>query len=205
MNIKAFLVGAALLAAAIPANAAVTNFDPYSGVAGGGDSGADAQGNPWLWSTTTGGGPSAWGAPGFGLGTNVFNTSTGNTANDFTVSFSYGTDAAILTTPSPSPVGYNEYTRFTSDENGVTSAWTPVYSGAKSVTFDAPAGVVLSNGDEYFVNVVFTNGSISGSNAGFDASFSTTGAIPEASTWLMMLAGFGALGFVGYRRRALAA
>jgi hypothetical protein len=30
-------------------------------------------------------------------------------------------------------------------------------------------------------------------------------AVPEASTWVMMLAGFGALGFAGYRRRALAA
>jgi hypothetical protein len=31
---------------------------------------------------------------------------------------------------------------------------------------------------------------------------SLTGAIPEISTWAMMLAGFAGLGFVGYRRRA---
>jgi hypothetical protein len=201
MNVKALLVGVALLAVAAQANAAVINFDLYSGVSGGGNSGADAQGNPWFWDTTTSTGASVWGAPGLVRGTNVFNTSTGNTANDFNISFSYSTDAAILTTPSPSPIDYNEYTRFTSDVGGVISAWTPVY-GAKSVTFNAPTGVFLSNGDEYFVNVIFTDGSIDGSNAGFNAAFSN--AIPETSTWLMMLAGFGALGFVGYRRRALA-
>jgi hypothetical protein len=202
MNIKALVVGAAMLAAA-PANAAVSNFDGFAGFAGQGNSGTDAQGNPWTWSIGNGG-ESAWGLPGLGAGDNTFNTTTGNTANDFTVSFSYFTSAAINTTPASGPGGYEETTRFTSDIGGVLTSWTPVYDGTKSVTFDAPSGVFLSNGDSYFVNVVFTDGSISGSNAGFSASFST-GAIPEASTWVMMLAGFGALGLVGYRRRALAA
>jgi hypothetical protein len=207
MKIRAILVGAALLAAASPAHAD-TAFDGYAGFAGGPSSGADAQGNPWSWGATLGGftpgvpaGYSVWGAPGLGAGENTFNTTTGYLANDFTISFSYFTGASILQTPG-TIADYEETTRFVSDIGGVLTAWTASFDGAKSVTFDAPAGVFLANGDSYYVNVVFSDGGLSSKNAGFSAAFS---AVPEASTWAMMLAGFGALAFAGYRRRPNAA
>jgi hypothetical protein len=205
MNVKVLLASVALLAAvAAPAHADITIFDAYSTSAGvGGNSGLDAQGQPWNWSIATYSGNSAWGAPGLGAGENTFNTTTGNTANDFQISFVYFGSTAIDRTPSSDPSGYNEQTRFTSDIGGILTAWTPVYDGSKNVTFDAPTGVFLSNGDKYFVNVVFTSGDLSNANAGYTAGFST-GAIPEPSTWAMMLVGFGALGFAGYRRNKAA-
>ena len=36
---------------------------------------------------------------------------------------------------------------------------------------------------------------------GFGFDFAIGGAVPEPSTWAMMLIGFGALGYAGYRRR----
>jgi hypothetical protein len=45
---------------------------------------------------------------------------------------------------------------------------------------------------------------LNGNNAGYTAGFSYTSAVPELSTWAMMLAGFGALGFAGYRRNKAA-
>jgi hypothetical protein len=200
MNVKVLLASAALLAAvAAPANAATTIFDSYSTSAGDGNSGLDAQGNPWSW-TTAGSGASTWGAPGLGAGENTFNTKTGYTANNFEISFVYFSSTAIDQTPSSGPGGYNEQTRFTSDVGGVLTAWTPVYDGSKNVGFIAPTGVFLSNGDRYFVNVVFNNGDLNGINAGYTAGFSYSSAVPELSTWAMMLAGFSALGFAGYRR-----
>ena len=44
---------------------------------------------------------------------------------------------------------------------------------------------------------------ISGANDGPDSFFLTqqVAAVPEASTWLMMLAGFAGLGFMAYRKK----
>jgi hypothetical protein len=205
MNFKVLLASAALLAAvAAPANAATTIFDSYSTSAGDGNSGLDAQGHPWSW-TIAGSGASAWGAPGLGAATNTFQTKTSYTANNFEISFVYFCSTAIDQTPSSDPGGYNEQTRFTSDVGGILTAWTPVFNGAQSVKFLAPTGVFLSNGDQYFVNVVFDHGDLNGTSAGYTAGFSyTTGAVPELSTWAMMLAGFGALGVAGYRRNKAA-
>jgi hypothetical protein len=72
--------------------------------------------------------------------------------------------------------------------------WTPVFSNptdAHEVDFFAPAGSSLTYGEQYFVNVVMTNGLTSGANAGFSAVFT---AVPEPSTWAMMLVGIGGVG-----------
>ena len=200
MNIKALLAGVALLAVAAPAaHADVIIYDTYSSPKG--TSGTDAQGNPWTFSTGNGG-ESAWGVPGLGYGEVTYNTTTGYAATDFTISFSYFVNSAIDQTPA-TLAAYEETTRFVSDVGGTLTLWTPVFDGTKSVTFNAPTGVSLVNGDQYFVNVVFYNGKVNGSDAGFSAGFSTV--VPETSTWAMMLAGFGALAFAGYRRRAVAA
>jgi hypothetical protein len=193
------LAGAAMLAlSAFPAYATdIITFDGFSSSAGQGNSGTDTQGSPWVWNKTSLG-YSAWGVPGLGEGEAVFNTTTGYKAEDFSVSFVHFGTSIIDETPSPGPGGYNEYTRFTSYVGGVLYAWTPVYDGTKNVTFTAPSAAAwLSNGDTFFVNIVFDEKTLSGSNTGFTAAFS---AIPEVSTWAMMLAGFGALGFVGIGR-----
>jgi hypothetical protein len=41
--------------------------------------------------------------------------------------------------------------------------------------------------------------------AGSQAFTSTAGAVPEASTWAMMVAGFAGLGYAGYRKARQAA
>ncbi|WP_294541781.1 hypothetical protein [uncultured Rhodoblastus sp.] len=202
MNIKALLASLALLAVVgAPAHAGTIIFDSYSTAAGNPpvNSGTDAQGQPWSWGFSLGGN-SAWGAPGIGLGENTFNTLTSYKANNFEISFVYFSTTGIDQTPSSGPGGYNDQTRFTSDVGGTLTAWTPVFDGTKVVGFHAPTGVFLSNGDTYFVNVVFNGGDLSGANAGYTAGFSYTTAVPEISTWAMMLAGFAGLGFAGYRR-----
>jgi hypothetical protein len=59
-------------------------------------------------------------------------------------------------------------------------------------------GVRIAAGDYSFT---INPPAVSGSGATGAYSLTVTG-VPEISTWLMMLAGFGALGFVGYRRQA---
>ncbi len=197
------LAGVALLATglavAAPAQATtIITFDGYSTSAGSPNSGVDAQGNPWLWNHT-GSGFSAWGAPGLYQGTSVFNTTTGYIAEDFAVSFVDFAGAKIDTSPSPGPTGVNDHTRFSSYVGGVWYAWIPTYDGNKNVTFNAPSlAADLHNGDLYFVNVVFQEKNLSGANVGFTAAFSA--AVPEISTWAMLVAGFAGLGFVGLGR-----
>jgi hypothetical protein len=194
------LAGAALLALSVfPADATtIITFDGFSSSAGHGNTGTDTQGSPWVWSHTSKG-YSVWGIPGLGKGEATFNTTSGFRAEDFAVSFvNFIRPSIINQTPSPGPGGYNEYTRFTSDVGGVLYEWTPVYDGTKNVTFTAPSQAAwLSNGDKFFVNIVFDEKTLSGANTGFTAAFS---AIPEISTWAMMFAGFAGLGLVGIGR-----
>ncbi len=196
------LAGAALATVmTASAHAQITNFDGYSSAAGGGNSGTDAQGNPWTWSAA-GTDSSAWGAPGLGDGTSVFTTTTDYSASDFAVTFIGFPVPVIDQSPSPEPGGYNTFTRFTSDVDGNLYAWTPDYSyGSNTVVFTAPSAAAdLTNGDLYFVNVVFSTGGLDGSNTGFTAAFSTE-TVPEPSTWAMLGLGFAGLAFAGYRSR----
>jgi hypothetical protein len=207
--ITALSAGACVTMAAAPALATEipipgTGYASFAtGVPGTGDSGTDAFGNPWEWnltlgpasSSSPGAGFSAWGTPGLGAGEVPYGSST--PANDFEISFlTVVTGASILETPSPFAGGYNEFTRF--DAGGVE--WTPTYVGGSQVIFTAPAGTWLTSGEDYFVNVVFTNGTLNGSNAGFSAVFTAT--VPEAPTWAMMLLGFAGLGYAAVRRGA---
>lgn len=201
-----FLSGAALaatLGVATGANATSYVIIPGSGYAavasgipGVGNSGLDAFGNAWNWNYTSlaagpdspGPGYSAWGTPGLGFGTATYEGSA--PADAFFVSFVVDhTGATFNQTASPSPSGYNEWTRMT--VNGI--AWTPVYlSATNEVDFYAPAGDSLQAGQQYFVNVVFNNTNLSGANIGFSAVFAT--AVPEASTWAMMIVGVAGIG-----------
>lgn len=60
---------------------------------------------------------------------------------------------------------------------------------------------VTATGHDAFT-IGFMNGFIS--NSGFDAldSFSVASAVPEPSTWAMMILGFCGLGFMAYRRKS---
>ena len=122
-------------------------------------------------------------------------------ANDFEISFVLPLGTDILQTPSPFTGGYNEFTRFEVCSAGSCTAWNPVFSnasGAHEVSFFAPAGTFLTAGESYFVNVVFNTGDVSGANAGFSAAF--TSAVPEPTTWAMMILGFFSIGLFAYRR-----
>ena len=207
-NVVKLAAGTALVAALGLAAAAAQAADViipgtgFAGVAGNGNSGTDAFGQPWTWGFTTGvggvaAGLSVWGLPGLGDG-EVSQYNGSRPATDFFISFlTSGTGTFINTAPSPGPGGYNEFTRMT--VNGV--AWTPSYSPGTDpleVDFTAPAGTELVNGEDYFVNVVFTTGDLSGANAGFSAVYSSS--VPEASTWAMMI--LGAAGVGGAMRSA---
>jgi hypothetical protein len=58
---------------------------------------------------------------------------------------------------------------------------------------------IIGNGGIYFAtDIIGANGNTG--NVGAN-SFTTTGAVPEPSTWAMLLMGFAGLGFAGYRGR----
>jgi hypothetical protein len=61
----------------------------------------------------------------------------------------------------------------------------------QDVQWTLPAGFGLTS---------ITFNQVDGSNGAILAGVTLGGAVPEMSTWAMMLAGFAALGFVGYRR-----
>ncbi|MGA9850534.1 MAG: PEP-CTERM sorting domain-containing protein, partial [Roseiarcus sp.] len=92
------------------------------------------------------------------------------------------------------------------DQPSVSGEFTIVANGVTSLdqTFTDP-----SIADSFFQDHVIDLGSFSGPavdltigyNGGFGAfDFAVGGAVPEASTWAMMLLGFMGLGFAGWRR-----
>jgi hypothetical protein len=214
-------VGAAALALsagalAVPAHATEYIIIPgsaYAGLASGktgvGNSGTDAFGNPWLWSKTVdpksadspGAGFSVWGSPGLGEGYATYEGSS--PADAFFISFVVDhTGATFNETASPSPSGYNEWTRFSVCTPNCV-AWTPVYlDDGNEVDFYAPAGDELKDGENYFVNVVFNQKNLSGKNLGFSAAFAT--AVPEPASWALMILGAGAIGASARGRRRFA-
>jgi hypothetical protein len=196
------LAGAALVATlGLAAGANATSYvivpgSGFDGVAGGPDSGTDGFGNPWNWNHTLGpagtespgAGFSAWGDPGLGDGEVLYKGST--PADAFFISFVVDhTGATFNETPSPMTGGYDEWTRMT--VNGVE--WTPVFLDSDNeVDFYAPAGVHVTPGEDYFVNVIFNEKNLSGANIGFSAVWAN--AVPEASTWAMMIVGIAGVG-----------
>lgn len=215
MSHAAFVSSVSALAVAAAASASATAIVSYAGSPGpAGDSGVDAFGNTWAWNYTLGlgDGPgvgySAWGTPGLGLTTASYGPAAN--ATEFTITFtpSAVSATAIDETPSIGAAGYNEETRFSStatpSNTGAYYAWTPVYHNDLSVTFEAPSGVPLTNGDYFFVNIVFNGTDLTGGNTGFSAYFgpySAPSSAPEPSSWEMMLIGAAGLGGITRRRR----
>lgn len=81
-----------------------------------------------------------------------------------------------------------------------TETFTVWLGNTGTYTLDVYDSAATTSGPDY----AYINGSGTHSSAGsFDStlSFSMVSGVPEVSSWAMMLAGFGALGFVGFRRR----
>ncbi|HSZ50814.1 MAG TPA: PEPxxWA-CTERM sorting domain-containing protein [Caulobacteraceae bacterium] len=209
----ATLAAGALAAPAYAVEYVIVPGSGYDGVASGktgvGNSGTDAFGNPWLWSATAGPkgvdspgkGYSVWGTPGLGKDEATYEGS--QPADAFFISFvDDHTGATFNQTASPSPSGYNEWTRFSVCTSSCV-AWTPVYlDSGNEVDFYAPAGDELKDGEKYFVNIVFNQKNLSGKNIGFSAAYAT--AVPEPASWALMMLGAGAIGGALRSRRRLA-
>src|ERR1035437_2842458 len=76
-------------------------------------------------------------------------------------------------------------------------------SGQEYWCLNAGGGACLSHVSEYVVPVYYTDSSsqfISGKEG--TQVFATISAVPEPSTWAMMLLGFAGIGFMAYRRKS---
>jgi hypothetical protein len=184
---RKFIAVAAFAAAAALASAANAVVIPFGGVA----TGLDPLGQSFTAANTFG---SAWGEPGLGLGTLIFNpasisNSKGDWANEFDFIFLKGVTGVIDQTPASGPSGFETTTRFST--GGIL--WTPVFLGTNEVDFIAPAGVKINPGDSFFVNVAFT-GPITTSRFSFAGLWTDENGVPEPATWSLMIAGFGLAG-----------
>ena len=101
----------------------------------------------------------------------------------------------------------------------IVETWT----GANGLFTETLTSVTSSTGNASALNVTFLGAIVGGGRSesaqlslsatalpGGGINYSVTNvapapstAVPEASTWAMMLAGFGALGFAGYRRKSV--
>ena len=216
MNAVAAIAALSAGALAVPAYAVELGIVPGSGFSaspsgktGKGNSGVDAFGNAWLWSTTAGPknadspgkGYSVWGSPGLADGNATYDGS--QPADAFFISFVIDhTGATFNKTASPTAAGFDEWTRFEVCTKTCV-AWDPVYlDDGNEVDFYAPAGDSLTDGEKYFVNVLFNQKTLNGKNLGFSASFATV--VPEPASWSLMVLGVGAIGGALRARRRLA-
>jgi hypothetical protein len=197
MFTKAFAASAVFAVAMTAAGAANAVVSPFGGAA----TGTDPLGHSW--SADNAGGAPAWGEPGLSKGTLTFNvggvsSGFGTYANRFSFIFLEGVSGSVVQSAT------NDYydTRFEDVTTG--QFWIKSYVGNDKVVFTAPVGSRISQGDEFFVNVIFS-GPVDTNKFSFAGLWTdAAGGVPEPTTWAMMLAGFGLIGATARRQRRVA-
>jgi hypothetical protein len=87
--------------------------------------------------------------------------------------------------------------------NPFGGGWEIAISG-DTITFTADPGQFLRVGDAYNYGVLFSQDIADDPNFAFTAEWTGTevaSAVPEPSTWAMMILGFAGVGFMAYRRK----
>ena len=200
MFTKAFAASAMFAVAMTAAGAANAVVSPFGGAA----TGTDPLGGTWIATNTQ---APSWGEPGLGSGVLAFNTggvnnSFGTYANRFSFIFLEGVSGAIDQTPASGIGGNESTTRFVDVTTG--TLWLTQFVGNNKVVFTAPTGSRINEGDQFFVNVVFT-GPVDTDKFSFAGLWTDAAAgVPEPATWAMMLAGFGLIGATTRRQRRVA-
>jgi hypothetical protein len=90
-----------------------------------------------------------------------------------------------------------------SGTNPFGGAWETSISG-DTITFTADSGQYLRVGDGYDYGVLFSKSIANDPNFAFTATWTgteLTAAVPEPSTWAMLIMGFCGVGFMAYRRK----
>jgi len=176
-----------LLSATISIGQATTLFS------GSGTSGT-TQGQFWSVNADAGGdwGEDSWGMPGAATGPEFW---LNDPANVLTFTFTLPVDEFIE--PATPPVLVDAT---------LGDSWTAVVSPDNlSVTFTAPGTDLLSNGDQFFVNVYFTsvydpNDAVSTSGLSFNGSADGPAAAPEPASMALLGLGLLGLGLMGWRK-----
>lgn len=145
--------------------------------------------------TTSGGFVSIGSAPGT---PNLDNLGSFSLSGD---PFSYNGQHFSLLVSFTAPVGTSPTTALFTDN--ITGSVTSIGNGGVFIDFDnAPQHFTFGNGGsfDFFLNDVSVT---AGSTVAVSGTIiSQIAAIPEASTWAMMVLGFAGIGLLGYRRRA---
>lgn len=173
----------------------------FSGSGSSGTLAAPSEG--WSFNYATSGGVNNWGSPGVGAGTDIYGQAVAAYGMDLT--FTGGGTinlASVLTGNGAGCTGSTGGgTTFCAYNGSTYSIWEAAITGPSSISFRAqnPA-FFLNPGRNYFVNVFFDGATPTGFTGSWITSFQPS-AVPEPSTWAMMLLGFGAVGFALRRRK----
>ena len=183
---KLVLMFCVVLAAVATASAGSISFT------GSGTSGTIDPGQPFAYDSD---GLPDWGVPGVSGG---LATWSGPPVDGFTINFDLPQGISI----DPMDLGTtcdgtaSGGTVFCSSPFG--QPWDVESLTANSITFQAPDGEVLTNGDPFFINIFFTGGDPAG--ASFSGEWETS-PVPEPNSLLLM--GSGVLGIMAVLRRKM--
>jgi hypothetical protein len=156
-----------------------------------GTSGTIAPGESW---SVDDFGTFSWGSPGVGEGVLPWpGPPTPQDITDFTITFTglptgVTIDPTSLATPAQDCAGNaNGGTVFCSSFPSLFTQWIPTLSnGNDTITWEAPAGISLNGGDNYFANIFFT-GAVS--SVTFTGGWSSPTPVPEPGSLLFVAAG----------------
>jgi hypothetical protein len=99
----------------------------------------------------------------------------------------------------PGGLGFQSM-EFTILDNGVEILDLTFESLAVAESFFDDSVIILGSNLGPNIDLTFGYTLVADGSGGFGFELAIGGAVPESSTWAMMLIGFGGLGFAGYRR-----